>query len=460
MDRVHWGAALAVAGILASPCALATDGYFAHGYGMKAKGMGGASIAVAQDAFGGANNPATMAFVGNQFAIGVDWFSPHRKIERSGSPAFADLNGSADSGSTNFFIPEGAINYMLRPDLAIGVTVYGNGGMNTDFSGGQITSPSGTGTCNFFQTGGLAPAQSNYNLLCGNGTLGVDMAQLVVAPTLSWKFTEGHSVGIAPLFAYQYFKAEGLQAFGGLSTTLNPATGTNGSLTNNGRDSSTGWGARIGYYGTLTKQIQIGATYQTKISMGNFDKYKGLFAESGGFDIPSNWGFGVAIRPAEAWLIALDYERINYSDVASVNNRSHLILGCPPFGTNPGNCLGAPNGAGFGWQSINVFKLGVQYAVNANWTVRAGYNYSENPIESQDVTFNMIAPGVIKNHVTLGATWTDKQNEITGAFMYAFQNSVTGPSLFNNFFPPNSSNMQEKIQMYEYSFGLQYARKF
>jgi len=31
----------------------ATDGYFAHGYGMKAIGMGGASIAVAQDAFGG-----------------------------------------------------------------------------------------------------------------------------------------------------------------------------------------------------------------------------------------------------------------------------------------------------------------------------------------------------------------------------------------------------------------------
>jgi long-chain fatty acid transport protein len=453
------GAALLAAG-LAPFAASATDGYLPHGHGMKAKGMGGASTAVAQDVFGGANNPATMAFVGNQFAIGVDWFSPHRSAERSGSPAFANLDGSVDSGSTNFFIPEGGVNYMLRPDLAIGLTVTGHGGMNTDYSGGQITSPSGTGTCNFFQTGGLAPAQPSYNLLCGNGKLGVDLAQLLIAPTLAWKFVEGHSIGIAPLFAYQRFKADGLQAFGALSTTFNPATGANGNLTNNGYDSSTGWGVRVGYYGNLSQQVQIGASYASKINMGSFDKYKGLFAESGGFDIPSNWSLGVAIRPAADWLVALDYERINYSDIASVNNRSNLILNCPPFGANASNCLGGSNGAGFGWQSVNVFKLGVQYVVNPQWTVRAGYNYSDNPIQSQDVTFNIIAPGVIQNHVTLGATWTDKQNEVTGAFMYAFQNDVTGPSLFNNFFPPSAFNAQEKIQMYEYSFGLQYARKF
>jgi len=452
--------AFAAVGLLGSQGVLATDGYFPHGYGMKAKGMGGASMAVAQDAFGGANNPATMAFVGNQFAIGLDWFSPHRKAERSGSPAFANLDGSAESGSTNFYIPEGAVNYMLRPDLAIGVTVYGHGGMNTNYPGGQINTPSGTGTCNQFQTNGMGPVRPGYNLLCGNSVLGVDLSQLVIAPTLAWKFVEGHSIGVAPLFAYQRFRAEGLQAFAGLSSTFDPATGSNASLTNNGYDSSTGWGVRVGYYGNLTEQIQIGATYASKINMGKFDDYSGLFAQSGGFDIPSNWGLGVAFKPAAAWLIALDYERTNYSDIASVNNRSSLILNCPPFGTNASNCLGGSNGAGFGWQNINVWKLGVQYVLNPEWTLRAGYNHSDNPIQSRDVTFNILAPGVIQDHVTLGATWSDKQNEVTGAFMYAFQNSVTGPSLLNSFFPPGSSNMQEKIQMYEYSFGLQYARKF
>ena len=443
-------AALAAVGLAWPAAALATDGYFSHGYGMKAKGMGGASTAVAQDAFGGANNPATMAFAGNQFAIGLDWFSPHRSAQRTGGAAFG-LDGSVTSDSTNFFIPEIGFNYMVQPNLALGVTVYGNGGMNTDYPGGQIP---GASACAAFN-----PGQASYNMLCGVGSLGVDLSQLIVAPTLAWKFLDKHSIGIAPLFAYQRFKADGLQAFAGLSTTFNPGTGSNPYLTNNGYDNSTGWGARVGYYGHLTDQIQIGAAYSTKINMGSFDKYQGLFAQSGSFDIPSNWSLGVAFQPTRDWLIALDFMRINYSEIDSIHNPSSLILQCA--GGNQSTCLGGPNGAGFGWQSVNVFKLGVQYMLNQQWTLRAGYNYTQNPIEPQDVTINILAPGVVQNHLTLGATWSwDQRNELTGAFMYAFQNSVSGPSLFNSFFPPGAANMQDEIKLYEVSLGVQWAYKF
>jgi long-chain fatty acid transport protein len=429
----------------------ATDGYFSHGYGMKAKGMAGASIAVTGDAFGGANNPATMAFAGNQFAIGVDLFSPHRKAERTGGAAFG-LDGSAESDSNYFGIPEFAYNTMVRPDVSLGVTVYGNGGMNTDYPGDQLPSPGACGPATGPGTG-FNPAPGPYNLLCGNGRLGVDLSQLVVAPTVAWRFVPDQSIGIAPLFAYQRFKAEGLQAFAGLSTSP-------GDVTNRGYDGETGWGVRVGYYGQLTPQFAIGATYQSKISMGSFGKYKGLFAEQGAFDIPSNWGVGVAVRPTPQWLLALDYERINYSDVKSVNNPSSLILNCA--GGDASACLGGSNGAGFGWQDVDVIKLGVQYELNSQWTLRAGYNHSDNPIRPQDVTINILAPGVMKDHATAGATWKlDAQNELTGAFMYAFSNNVQGASLFNNFFPPQAqASMQEKIQMYEWSIGLQWARKF
>ena len=192
----------------------------------------------------------------------------------------------------------------------------------------------------------------------------------------------------------------------------------------------------------------------------NFDKYKGLFAESGGFDIPSNWGVGVALRPAPQWLVALDYERINYSDSKAVNNRSDLILQCA--GGDASACLGGSNGAGFGWQDVDVVKLGVEYQLNAQWTLRAGYNHTDNPIEPRDVTFNILAPGVVKDHATLGATYRwDAHNEITGAGMYAFNNSVEGPSLLNNFFPPQAqANMQEKIEMYQWAIGVQWAYRF
>jgi long-chain fatty acid transport protein len=449
--RLRTIAALAA---LSVPLAVhATDGYFAHGYGMKAKGMGGASIGVAgQDAFGGANNPALMSFAGNRFDIGLDLFSPWRSASRTGGAAFG-LDGSVDSDSNYFAIPEAAFNYMVRPDLALGVTVYGNGGMNTDYANGQLPSPGACGPAG--PPFGFTSAAGPYNLLCGTTALGVNLSQLIIAPTLAWQFVPNHSLGISPLWAYQQFEAYGLQMFD------NPGVSTGaGSVTNRGNDSSTGWGARFGYYGQFTPQFALGAAYATKMSMGEFDKYKGLFAEQGGFDIPSHWGVGVAIRPTPQWLIALDYERINYSDVKSVNNPSRLILNCPALGgTNASNCLGASDGAGFGWQSVNVFKLGVQYVLNPNWTLRAGYNHTDNPIRSQDVTFNILAPGVVQNHVTLGATYAwQSRHELTGAFMYAFNNDVTGPSLYNNLVP--GLNAQETIEMSQWSLGVQYSYKF
>lgn len=422
----------------------ATDGYFSHGYGMEAKGMGGASMAVTDSAFGAANNPATMVFAGSRWELGADLFSPWRKAERTDAPPQAGLNGSADSGSNYFAVPEFAYNRMASRDVSYGLTVYGNGGMNTDYPGGQIPAQS---ACALFN-----PGASSYNLLCGTGRLGVDLSQLIVAPSMAWQFAPGQSIGVAPLFAYQRFKAEGLQAFDNPGFSSSP-----GNVTNRGYDSSTGWGARIGYYGRITPQFSVGAAYAMKMKMGEFDKYKGLFAEQGGFDIPSHWSVGIAFEPVPDWQIAADYERINYADSHSVNNPSANVLQCGAGVASA--CLGGSNGAGFGWRNVDVWKIGVQYQLNPNLRVRAGYNVSDNPIAPQDVTFNFLAPGVVRQHVTLGATWgLDRDSAVTAAFMYAFSNDVHGASLFNAFSPGLA--MQEKIQMYEYSIGVQYSRRF
>ncbi|MDO8767982.1 MAG: long-chain fatty acid transporter, partial [Burkholderiaceae bacterium] len=64
--------------LLAAGSAYATNGYFSHGYGIKAKGMGGASVAMAQDGFAGANNPAAATWAGNRAEAGLDFFMPSR----------------------------------------------------------------------------------------------------------------------------------------------------------------------------------------------------------------------------------------------------------------------------------------------------------------------------------------------------------------------------------------------
>ena len=110
------------AAVLAALPALATNGYFPHGYGLKAKGMGGASTAMAQDSLGGATNPASMVWSGSRMDLGADIFMPHRDAERSGA-GFPTLNGSVDSGRTAFLIPEFGYNRMMNNNLSLGVSV-------------------------------------------------------------------------------------------------------------------------------------------------------------------------------------------------------------------------------------------------------------------------------------------------------------------------------------------------
>jgi long-chain fatty acid transport protein len=417
------------AAIVALP-ALATDGYFPHGYGLKAKGMGGASAALVQDAMGGATNPASMVWAGDVMNLGGDIFMPHRDATRSGA-GFPTLNGTVESGRTTFLVPELGYNRMSGDRMSMGVTVYGNGGMNTSY-------PQGSFNCG----GGSA------NMLCGSGGLGVDLMQLIVAPTVAYKIAPNHSVGLSLLLGYQMFKATGLQAFDN-APGFPPFTQSPGSVTNRGTDSSHGFGVRIGYFGKLTDQVTVGAAYSPKMNMSRFDKYKGLFAGNGDFDIPENYTAGVAFTPVPGWTAALDYQRINYSRVPSVGNSSMPVAP-----------LGAPNGPGFGWRDVDVLKLGVQWQMSASLALRAGYNHGTNPIRPSDVTFNILAPGVMTSHYTAGFTYAmDKADEITGAFMYAPRKSVTGSSLFNAMMGPGAGG-NETISMKEYSVGLGWTRRF
>lgn len=436
--------ALALAAMTAAlPAAHATDGYFAHGYGMKSLGMGGAGVATALEPFGGAVNPGAMSFLGNEWQLGASWFSPDRSASRSGSGP-AGIDASVTSDSKNFGIPEFAVNWRYSPTLALGVSVFGNGGMNTNYAGDQIPAASACASFN--------PTPGPYNLLCGNGRLGVDLSQLMIAPYVSWQFTPGHSIGVAPIIAYQRFKAEGLQAFDNPFLSTKP-----GSVTNRGYDDSTGLGVRVGYQGRFGDKFAVGVAYGSKVSMGEFDKYAGLFAENGGFDIPASLTVGASFRPDDRWLIALDYQKIYYGDVAAVHNPSSRILNC--FGGDAGACLGGSGGAGFGWQDIDVWKLGVQYKVNDAWTVRFGYNHTDNPIRAEDVTFNILAPGVMEDHYTVGATWSiDKVSELTGMAMVATRNDVQGASLFVPLGAPPTTS--ETIGMKQFMLGIAYSRKF
>ena len=149
------------------------------------------------------------------------------------------------------------------------------------------------------------------------------MMQLIVAPTAAYKLSPNHSIGISPLLAYQRFKVDGLQAFTGFSST--PAA-----VTDQGYDSSTGWGVHIGWMGKVSDTVTLGAAYASKMSMGKFDKYRGLFAEQGGFDIP-DCNVNIAVAATSQWHLTSNKSIIDVRSVA--NSHQQPEHHCQPLGS-------------------------------------------------------------------------------------------------------------------------------
>ncbi len=411
-----------LAGLMVPLSAMATNGYFARGYGMKAKGMGGAGIAYGQDALAAATNPANMVRVGNRVDFGVDLFSPNRKTEIVGNGSLGTVQYDPNNDNI-FFIPEFGYNQMINNSMSVGVSVFGNGGMNTSYK-----KPVG---------------------LFGTSNAGVNLEQLFISPTFSMKINDKNSIGVALNLVYQTFKATGLEGF-------TPFSSSSTNLTNNGKDTSTGYSLRLGWTGEITDKVTLGATYQSKSDMSAFSKYKGLFAEQGGFDIPETYGVGIAVKATPKVNVAFDITQINYSGVKAISNTlSPAILNC--MGGVTTQCLGTSAGSGFGWKDMTVYKLGVDWQQSANLVLRAGYNHASQPIPNGETFFNMLAPGVVEDHLTGGATWTlQNKAELTVAVMYAPKKTVSG----SNSIPAAFGGGEANLSMSQYSVGVAYGWKF
>lgn len=400
--------------VLAGP-ALATNGYFTLGYGTPYLGMAGAGQALHLNTMASATNPATIAFV-KGYDVSVGLFNPNRDYTVAGNPSgypgtFGLAPGEYSSDSSIFLMPGISAAWHLSGQFHAGFAIYGNGGMNTDWS----------------------------NPVFGQAPAGVNLMQAFVAPSIAWEFAEHQAIGVAPIFGWQSFEAKGLGAFSMFSS--NPAK-----LTNNGKDTATGFGARIGYHGKFGEHLGVGASYQTKIRMGEFKDYAGLFAQHGDFDVPENWTVGIAIFPARGWTMALDFQEIYYSGVPSVGN--------PMLPNRMKAPLGADGGAGFGWKDVSVWKLGLQYEVSPKTTLRAGFARCNQPVPESEVLFNILAPGVVQEHLTVGlSTLLSDRSALHLAVMRALSQSVKGP---NPLEAPGQQTIELRMDQWDVEVGLSF----
>lgn len=396
-------------GIQATP-ALATNGYFAHAYSTQSKGMAGTGLTLAEGAMGLAQNPALGVAIGNSAEADLTLFMPFRSatFENDG---FAVSPGTYESDKNIFPILSGGVNYMISPEMSLGVVMYGNGGMNTSYDSALFT---------------------NYG--ASSSPTGVDLAQAFIAFNLARKVTNSFTIGLSPVLAVQYFEAYGLEAFKGMS--LYPDD-----VTNKGYDLSYGGGMRFGMVWDALPWLSVGATYQTKMWMTEFEEYKGLFAEGGDFDIPATVQAGIALKPMKGLTVLLEYQRIFYSDVAAIANTGLSF-----------NALGSDDGMGFGWDDMDVFRIGVEWQATDQLTVRTGFSHATEFTESDEILFNTLSPATVNNHFSVGATYNiDPAWSLSFAYTYAFQADMTGTSAL-------LMGQTETIEMdqHEVSLGFMY----
>ena len=436
-----------------SQTASATNGYFTHGIGVKNKALAGAGTAMPAEAISAASNPAAAVIVGDRFEAGLSIFSPRRSYKSSTSQvngnfgAFTIGPNSIDSDSEYFPIPYVGKVWPRGDNAVIALNFYGRGGMNTDWGGGTASlDPDGPGP---------APVMTLPGTF-GGGTAGVNLSQAFLDVTYAFK-TGSWNLGVTAVFALQLFEAKGIATFAGFTETFADSGGTvlPSNLTDNGSDMSTGFGVKIGGIWEATDRLNLGWSYQSKLSMSEFDDYSDLFAESGGFDIPATMRLSASYKSSSSISIHFDFERTWYNDVDSIGNPIQNIFSCPTAGaggTDLSSCLGGNNGPGFEWQDMDIFKFGIEWTFNDRTILRAGFSFTEQPIEKDQVLFNILAPGVVEQHFTFGFTiMLSNDHEFSMSFMYAPSESVSGTNTFDP-----TQTLEIEMSQFEIEFGYRF----
>lgn len=431
---------------------MATDGYFSLAYGTRSKGMGGAGVALAGNSLFGVSNPAGNVRLGTSYGVALGFFSPDRSYTVTGAPTmpmpgmfpppFGLAEGTVTSQNKLFPMPSVAANFMLDEVSSLGISLYGNGGMNTEYDTKTYYAK--------YLDGPVMPGGMNPMAGITQPT-GINLMQMFAALTYSRALSGDWSIGVAGIAGLQSFSATGLQAFANFGMSQDPTR-----LTNNDASVAGGIGGKIGVIGQLTKCLSFGATFQTPIYMGQFQKHMGLFAEKGKFNVPATWNAGLAWQPNEKFVVAFDVKQIFYSKVKSIGNVMNTMalmpymMGETGLVPNPSYVgLGNDEGSGFGWKDMLIFKIGAEYKVAANSDVRLGFSHGNNPVPESEVMFNILAPGIVENHITAGFTQHFGTKALDFAFVYALNKKMSGPNPMD---PAQTIELQMSQMEFEIGF--------
>ncbi|HEY9199172.1 MAG TPA: outer membrane protein transport protein [Gammaproteobacteria bacterium] len=449
----------------------ATNGMNMEGYGPIAAAMGGASMAYDNGTAAMMNNPATVGMMndGDRLDVFFGFLGPDVESEAGGM--------KAESGGTAYYMP--AVGFVRkREGLTYGLGMYGQGGMGTEYNGGTFL---GMG----------ANLENRSELSVGR----------VIAPlsfNVNDKLTVGGSVDFVwagldlrmAMSGAQFgdLATPGQQNIGTASGSLATAVGAFGMPVNyayfdfsngsrfSGKARGYGGAAKLGATYKLSKRLTFGAAYHSETHLGDMhtdDAKISVNLDNGGtptnveltgkikvndFQWPSTYAIGAAFQATDKLLLVGDIKRLNWADTMQDFSMSFTA------DQSAGNDLSGAFGPGADlrggtldatlfqrWDDQTVYQIGGAYQVDKQLTLRAGYNYADNPVPDQYL--NALFPAIVESHITAGFGYgfTDKQT-IDFSLQHAPEVSNTNPGIPASGIPAVTSRHSQTSFQFIYSY--------
>lgn len=412
---------LLAASLLAAIPAAAGDGNFLHGVGATNSAMGGAGVALPNDALGALNlNPALLTELpGSNFEFSAEY----PKAENSVSSQVGPVSGRTEESGHTPLIP--AFGFTRRPkdsDVAYGVGFLGIAGFGVDYPQdprNPILAP---------QPFGFGRVYSNYQFL-----------KVPIVGAL--RINDAWSVGAAVVTGRSSLTADPA-GFAAPDCSGPPSNAC--FFPHVDTDSAFGIAGQVGVHYRLSHTLAFGLSYTTEQKFQSFEwnsavanPFLPTFGESRHItftlDNPPILNGGIGYTPTPDLKFAVDGKWFGYS-------------GTPGFG---GSGVDPATGQlrGLGWRSIWVFAAGGQYQATSRLTLRLGYNHAENAIPANEAFFNVASPSIWGNHITGGfGLRIDSALTMNVAYYSALKTRISSP-FFSAMGPVPGTEVTDEMSM-------------
>ena len=351
--------------------------------------MGGAATACPLDAAGAIHwNPASISDLpASEISFSFGLILPQSSVSSSLANG---MHGTNYSETGAIPVPSMAcVKKSCDSDWTFGLGIYGIGGSRVNYTSSS-TNPV------------LLPQP------LGLGRLSAEVEIYQIAPTASYQLTDKLSVGFAPTITMAKLVADPL--------FLGPLDGTR-YMDGVGTRYAFGGGFQIGAYYKTDYNWNFGAALKSPQWMEDFRYYSTTAAGATrivkyDLDYPMIFTAGASYTGFEKWTLAMDMRYFDYANT-------------PGFGSNGFAADGSLSG--LDWNSIMSLAFGAQRIINDRLSVRMGYSFNENPIDSGAAMYNTASPLVIQHCLHSGLSYTFADNWITSlAYVHCFEGSASG----------------------------------